>query len=227
MVMTAEQAAGLMESEHPRVAECLGSLTEAGVGFVIVGSRVGQLASMVLGVSDLKPPDDWDLQVLPEHFEEAVAITGAEVRRHGYFSSPTGDGKQMRFIAHDAHAQIGNDTIQFMRPLGPALVGRRVLRLHLTAEACGAATHYGRLVFAHDTETMNLYGMRQGDHRMGKHDLERAATIRAALYDPSTVEYAKLRAAQVGWDHRFHAFDTAVSNRAAELLRGTASAVLA
>jgi len=215
MLRTAEQAAQIFEAEHPQVTDCLGALGLAGVRYAIVGSRTARLASLMLGTPDLAEPDDWDLQILPEDFELAVDRTRAEVRRDARFEIPTGDGQLMCFAADDARAHIGSDTIQFMRLHGLVSVNGRTFNTSFSSEAFAASQQHRTLHFAHDTETITLYGLRQGDHRMGKQDLLRAAATRAVRH-PSTESYARRRALQAGWDDRLREFDAAAACKATE-----------
>jgi hypothetical protein len=201
MSRTAEQAAEIIAADHPEVVDCLRTLGAAGIRYAIVGSQAAHLASLMLDIPDLAPPDDWDLQIVPRHFEAAVECTGANVRWNTRFNQPTGDGKRMRFVADDARVPLGDTTIQFMRVHGLVRIGLHRFDTSFSDEAYQASWQCGPFRFAHDTETLTLYGLRQGGRAIGKQDLARAAAVRA-VRPPATEPYANFRAGQVKWNGR-------------------------
>ncbi len=104
MPLSPNRAAAQIEAEHPAIADTFGALSAAGIGFVIIGSHHAEWAARRCG-RKLPKPDDWDIMVLPEHFQEAVAITGATVRRVRV-ASRTGDGLPLHYTAHEARADV-------------------------------------------------------------------------------------------------------------------------
>lgn len=218
MTRTAEEAAEIRIAEHPLVAECLGEWAMAGVRYALVGSQAASLAGLMLDIPDLKEPDDWDFQVHSDDFKLAVDCAKADVEWNETFKIKTGDNKWMRFTADNARATVGNTTIQFMRLHGPVRIGARTFDTTFTSEAHAASRRYGHLQVAHDTESIMLYGLRQGGDTMKKQDMLRAAAIRA-VRDPATESYAGFRARQGNWDARLRTFDAAAARQAARFQR--------
>lgn len=218
MVKIAEEAAEILIAEHPLVAECLGEWAIAGVRYALVGSQAASLAGLMLDIPSLKEPDDWDFQVHPDDFKLAVDCAEADVEWNEPFKINTGDNKWMCFTADNARATVGDATFQFMRPHGPVRIGTRTFDTTFTSEAYAASRQYGHLRVAHDTESIMLYGLRQGGDAMKKQDMLRAAAIRA-IRDPSTEGYAGFRARQANWDARLRTFDAAAARQATSFQR--------
>jgi Arc/MetJ family transcription regulator len=213
MLRTTQESTDIVMSENRQVAECLGALYSRSIGrAALVGSQAARFAALTLAVPGIALPDDWDLQVVPDDFEAIAQYTKAEVERNKQIDTLTGDGKRMRFIADDARARIGGATLQFMRIHHPVCVDGREFNTSFTDDAFAMSQQHGPFHFAHDVETLTLYGLRQGNYTTGKHDLVRAAVVRATR-DPFTDTYAQQRAQQIGWDFRLHAF----ANRAATM----------
>ena len=204
MLLSGEQSAGVMAAKYPYVTAGLTRL--CGLRADIIGSRAAEHAGLALGIV-LPPGDDWDLQVHPDDFYEAATRLRAEVEKDKLIQIPTGDNKLLTLAADEARADLNGYTVQFMLLHSPIYLGRRPFLTAYTDRAATARHLYetdnGVLSFAHDVETLTLYGLHQGVG--AKHDAARAAALRATR-DPATNFYAAARAREIHWDERLHRF---------------------
>lgn len=212
-------------AEHPREVEAMTELHEAGISHGVFSSTVSELVGRVVDRPPHRPPDDIDLLVEPSQFMDAAGLLGARVVEDSPIEVRTGDLLTLRFRADEAVAG-GEDTlpIQFLRPHGSVEDDSHAYdtRFSETVAESGliiVETDQGIVTLADPIETLSMQAiLRRCDGN--KTDALNAVRL-SQLYRVEGNDYAKQRAAEIGWDGRVWEFVEWAGRRATLLSNGT------